>query len=653
MQVASGTLYGPVNLTVIEVGRDDDAWVFLPFDTCTATVRVLDWHHVFVYTGQGDWAIFDVEARRRIAESADHPTLTYGERLSLPNIFCFSPKHHALFLAGKHGPQSRYNRVHEIPLDGGPARVHDLTADAHAARLAPRDDGAVVALSSGGVEGTLRTILHPRAGKVETDLLDDAPFWAALSDYGPRWISPDGRWALRNALGPFLPVSGRHAGLVERFMPGKRTAFTHPDLVRDGEPRYPLALELIELEPLRHAATLVVAYRTAEELRLYPQNVEALTSWFRRPAADRPTLLPRSFAAGADPEQSEIARIAKINILNALDDVVWNTDSTGFSVRVGESQLHWDGNGVGFHRQWRRHVALDGSVGDLTLVESRSLESKLPQISERAYEVARASLRKRSTQIIPLRESSAADLSVAIREMTRRITDGPLADISFAGVLRFRFRFGRRILNEKAMFDLVRDVPIDDVALVVEALRELLISYGEAATRHAATRPWESLMSGDGDDAPAALSEAALSLASLDDDGAAALRGWFRTVDQEHDGFAAEKVFPAYAERTGFRGVDALRFGIWFFLHQWQTVSFEHTWLGLFDVAQETVAPELFARFSYNEARALADSATSKDATGRHSDDVGRLVERVGSSSWGRAAADQLRRLQGGMELGS
>lgn len=645
MQVASSTLYGPVNLTVIEVGQGEDAWVFIPFEGDTATVRVLDERHVFAYTGQGDWAIFNSETQRRIAEATDRPTLSFRDRMVLPHIFCFSPEQRALFLAGKQFPTSRYNRVYEIPVNGKPVRVHELSDDAHIERLALRNDGAIIGVSSGGLEGVLRTILHPRNGEVQTDRLDDAPYWAAMSDYGPRWISPDGRWALRNALGPLLPAPCRRAGVVERFMPRKLAAPSHPDLVPDGEPRYPLVLELIELEPLRQAAALVVAYRTAKELGLYPGDVRSLDGWFQRPASHRPTLLSSTYAESTNAERAEIDRIAKTNILNRLDDVVWDADSTGFSLRVGEYQVHLDSNNIGFYRQWRRRVALDGTIGELELVESKSLETKLPNVSEQALASARASMKQRSTQVVPLQGTSVADLLAAIEEMTRRISASALSDITFAGVLRFRFRFGRKLLNEKKLFELVRAAPIDEAKPAVETTRELLLSYGEAARRHATERPGETLRSGDDDVAPAALSEAALTLASLDDESAAALRGWFKSVDQEHDSFAAEKVFPAYAERTRFRTVGALRFGIWFFLHQWQTVSFDRSWLGLFDIARGTVEPELFARLACEEARSLSEGVASTDIADRLSDHVERLIEQLGSSDWGRAVTERLRRL--------
>lgn len=632
MQVASSTLYGPVSLTVVEAGQGDDAWVFFPFEDQTATVNVFEDRYLFAYSHKKDWALFDLEERRRVAKSID--------RWALPHIFCFSQKHRAFFFAGQHPPGSRYNRVHEVPVCDGSLRTHELAADAHVAKLAARADGAIIGLTQMYEEGTLRWVLHPQSGKVQIDRLPDAPYFAPLSDYGPRWISPDARWALRNALGAPHRVSAQRGSLLDRFMP-RRHAFEHPDLRRDGEPRYALALELIELEPLRHADTLVVAYQTPRELNLYPNDVKALDAWFRRPTAERPMLLPRSYVDSLDPEQAEIERLAETRILNHLGDVIWDADSNGFSIRVGHYQVLFDSNNSGFYRQSRRHVGLDGSVGDLEIVESKRLHPELPELTERAYEVARATIKSRSTQVISLSGTHAVDLQGAIKEMARRITENLLSEITFAGVLRFRFRFGRKLLNEKKLFELVRAIPFEETQPLIEALRDLLLSYNEATRRHTAG----CLRSSEDDDAPAALSEAALSLATLDSESDAALRGWFQTVDQEHDSFAAEKVFPAYAERTGFRDVSAVRFGVWFFLYQWQTVSFGETWLGLFKVVQNTVAPEVFARLAEDEARLFSDSSVASNEAGHLMDNVERVIEQIEFSSWGKTAADHLRRL--------
>jgi hypothetical protein len=84
---------------------------------------------------------------------------------------------------------------------------------------------------------------------VQTDSLVDAIYWS-VSKYGPRWISPDGRWAFRNALGSPLLAQGRRPSLLDRFMPEKHAGAKYPDLRDDGKPRYALALKLIELEPL-------------------------------------------------------------------------------------------------------------------------------------------------------------------------------------------------------------------------------------------------------------------------------------------------------------------------------------------------------------------------------------------------------------------
>lgn len=327
MQVAVSTLYGPKSLTIVEAGEGTDAWIFIPLETGPATVHVFEGRYLFACGYRSDWAIFDLEQRRRITG----PQTV----LALPRIFCFSVMHRSFFLAGQRAPEAGYNRLHQIPVDSGLPRTHDLPDDAHVHQLARRDDGAIIGLSHVMEQGTVRHVLHPQTGEVQTDWLVDALYWSA-SNYGPRWISPDGRWALRNSLASPLLARGRRTGLLDRFMPEKHAGAKHPDLRDDGEPRYALALELIELEPLRKAITLMVAYRTPKELDLYPADVALLDAWFRRPAADRPMLLPRSHAESMHPEQAEVAELAKRKFLNQLDDVVWADDSRSFSIRVGE-----------------------------------------------------------------------------------------------------------------------------------------------------------------------------------------------------------------------------------------------------------------------------------------------------------------------------
>lgn len=636
MQVAVSTLYGPTNLTIVEAGEGTDAWIFIPLETGTATVHVFEGRYLFAYGHRKDWSIFDLEERRRIAGPQ--------AGLALPRIFCFSAKRRSLFLAGQRSPQSRYNRIHQIPVDSGLPRTHELPDDAHVSQLACRDDGAVIGLSHGMGQGTVRLVLHPQTSESNFDELGDALYWSA-SNYGPRWISPDGRWALRNALDTPHLTRRRRNGLFDRFMPERHAGAKHPDLRDDGEPRYMLALELIELEPLRKAGTLIVACRTPKELDLYPSDVALLGAWFQRPAAERPMLLPRSHAESMNPEQAEVAELARRKILNQLEDVIWADDSRSFSIRVGSYQVLFDSNNIGFHRQSRRQVDIDGHIGELQTVESRHLDPAWPDVSERAYKIVETDIKRRSTQSINLGGMSVVDFANAIDEMTRRITENPLSDVTFAGALRFQFQAGRKRLNERRFFELIRTVPVAEAEPVIVALRGLLISYGDAARRHAAERPGDSLMSGTDDQAPAGLSEAALSLATLDDGSAAALQVWFSTVNQEHDSFAAEKVFPAYASRTGFLGVEALRFGIWFFLNQWQTVSFEQSWLGLFDVASRTIAPEMFARIAWEEARLVANDEASADEAAQLSDYLGRLTEQIGSTDWGNTAADQLMKL--------
>lgn len=438
MQVAVSTLYGPKSLTIVEAGEGTDAWIFIPLETGPATVHVFEGRYLFACGYRSDWAIFDLEQRRRITG----PQTV----LALPRIFCFSVMHRSFFLAGQRAPEAGYNRLHQIPVDSGLPRTHDLPDDAHVHQLARRDDGAIIGLSHVMEQGTVRHVLHPQTGEVQTDWLVDALYWSA-SNYGPRWISPDGRWALRNSLASPLLARGRRTGLLDRFMPEKHAGAKHPDLRDDGEPRYALALELIELEPLRKAITLMVAYRTPKELDLYPADVALLDAWFRRPAADRPMLLPRSHAESMHPEQAEVAELAKRKFLNQLDDVVWADDSRSFSIRVGEYKVLFDEKNMGFYRQSRRQVGIDGRIGELQTVESRHLHPAWPGVSERAYKIVETDIKRRSTQSINLGGVSVIDFANAIDGMTRRITENLLSDVTFAGALRFQFQAGRKRLN--------------------------------------------------------------------------------------------------------------------------------------------------------------------------------------------------------------
>jgi hypothetical protein len=176
--------------------------------------------------------------------------------------------------------------------------------------------------------------------------------------------------------------------------------------------------------------------------------------------------------------------------------------------------------------------------------------------------------------------------------------------------------------------------------MVLPELRELLRSYGTAARELRATY-FGSIASGPSEHSPAALSEAALALAMLDDLGFDALRGWIMAVDQEHDYFAANKVFPAMARRTGFAAPAALRFGLWFFLQQWQTVKYEKGWLGLFKAAQTVMMPVGFASAVLEEAREVSSLSDATDVESG----VSRVQDMLGRTFWDRAATAELDRL--------
>ena len=94
------------------------------------------------------------------------------------------------------------------------------------------------------------------------------------------------------------------------------------------------------------------------------------------------------------------------------------------------------------------------------------------------------------------------------------------------------------------------------------------------------------------------------------------------------------------ARRTGFATAEAVRFGLWFFLQQWQTVKYEKTYLGLFKAAAAVMAPAAFASIVLAEAREVASFSNATDTTG-----VRRVKDMLGQSSWDRAASAELDRL--------
>lgn len=423
---------------------------------------------------------------------------------------------------------------------------------------------------------------------------------------------------------------------------------THPDLVGDGQRRFGLALELFRLDPIELERRLVVRYVTPDEFAPDPVNWHLLSympdlahqqadlarsldaladelDYDRWDGSSRMLLADHPFEGQPHHDLEAADRVAK-RYLGQMRHVRWDADSQGFTVVVGDRE---------------RHVALNGTIGPLTptdWVDPHVAARIYP--SEEAILAISAQVRERSIHRVAMPDLSAASIAAVLREMRRRIEEDGLEALVFGDMLQFRFRVGGRLIGERKLFDAVRALEGVDLAKVIPELRALMIAYGRAA-RTFQTGNCGPISSGHSEMAHAALSEAAIALALLDDCAFEYLRDWFVTVDQEHDTIAAGKVFPAIARRTGFSTPEAVEFGIWFFLQQWQTVSYERRYHGLFKAAEAVVESAAFARMAFEAAHEVCGFSQATDMeTCRW-----MVEERLGRSLWSRSVRAELDRL--------
>ncbi len=609
MRVASGTLFGRESLTLIEAGEPGAApWHFLAFEDVEAHEIIrLDARYLLALgcraaPGVDPIAVFDLAERRRVFEIRK-------QRLT-SHKWCYSPARRALFFA--QGEKDWLcHTLYERSIDGEIDREHRIDGF-RISQFEAREDGTIVCVEQGLHEDRI-AILDPATGEVRLTHLPH-PRRNGRPETRLRWLSPDGRWALRNHLDTLPRARGRTGLLARLLRSAPADEARHPDLT-DGERRFGIALDLIPLDPEAAKRTIVIRYMSPAEFKGLPSFGEVLDTL----ASSGAPLLPLR-EGGEEPIEDKLL----LHLLHHLHEVAWDADSQGFTV---------------FFAQVQRHVTIDGEIGPLEPVTDWRNRNKLPSLSaDYARKAGKPIVQGRSSQRVVLADLSGPAIAAALDEMRQRIeTQGPKA-LSFAGVLAFRFKTGGKSLGEKGLFQAVRALPADAQAALLPALRALLTSYGMAA----GSPSW--LSSGSSDTAPGALAEAALALAELDAHSFLYLRDWVRSIDQEHDQFASEKLFPIIARRTRFATLDALRFGLWFFLQQWQTVSYEGRWHGLFVAAPGVIEPAPFARMALEESRAVV--AASEGASHLESGLI-NLIERMPDDFWGKAATRELERLFG------
>jgi hypothetical protein len=271
--------------------------------------------------------------------------------------------------------------------------------------------------------------------------------------------------------------------------------------------------------------------------------------------------------------------------------VRWDADSQGFTVVIADQE---------------RHVTLDGVVGPLspTTWTDQTVRHSWP--SDTAIKTLQRQIRERTIQRLNLTDLSPAGLHDAIRAMADRLERG-LEAITFRDVLQFRFKVGGKTIGEAALFKAIRALPDKEGEALVADLRRLIASFGEKARGYILTAGESINSGGDPERMRVALADAALALAERDPASYEVFRGWFEQVDQEHDAFAAEKVFPAIARKTGFQSPGAVRFGFWFFLHQWQTTPYSFVDFEILRRAREIWTPTEFAGLILEEAARVVE----------------------------------------------
>ncbi|HEX8672269.1 MAG TPA: hypothetical protein VF710_10280 [Longimicrobium sp.] len=611
--------------TVAEIGAGtESAWHFLPFEHCHAELQALDDRYVLAIGRMGNrgtsLGIFDTVERRRTNLETNDRLFAYTR--GAQSSWCYAPAHRSLFMvesarSREYGRTNPFQYLRQLSVDGSINRRFQIAPDFSSSTLVARDDGRIVCV---GVDKV--AVVDPAGGDTRLSTTDVIHYRFG-ADQCLRWFSPDGRWGLRT-----------HPALIVRpATPLEEEG--HPDLASDGTRQVGRALDLFRLDPIGFERTLIIRYDEVDDEAF--AILEGLCDQ-RDPEVwhDRwGPILSRTGPGQGWPGW----------LYEWIEGIRWDDDGAGFTVAWTHQTREVPSPFWGGRRTERvtdlaeRHVSLDGVAGPATVIfGDLKVRTELP--SKTAIESIRALVRERSRQVVDCGGWTGTGVAAALRETRRRIEEDGLDALVFGSQLQLNFRVGGRTIGEKKFFETVRKMANDDVAKILPELRELLRSYGSAA-REFQDVYIDPIVSGPAEDSPAALSEAALTLAMLDEVGFDALRDWVVAVDQEHDLFAAAKVFPAMARRTGFATAEAVRFGLWFFLQQWQTVRYEKTYLGLFKAAAAVMAPAAFASIVLAEAREVASFSDATDTeTG-----VRSVKDMLGRTVWDRAVSAELDRL--------
>lgn len=572
-------------LTVVEVIDENGASRhFVPFETQRAKAYPVGSEHLLV-VGAGAMTY-----HRGVAAVVDRKTLakTYeieaepGQHIrkfafgSDPRSVVIVPDDRWLgrSKAGD-GPVHYQTRVVEVALDG--AWTREVVVEDFSCHNVVVEEGGAVVLTGHHFEPKMAMAvvrIDTVSGEIKIERIADGQTWILLSAL--RWYSPDGRFALRHHVGTVVrDAVNPLGGLLRRDKP------QHPDFRNDGQVRYGLALDLYRLVPFKLERRVITRWCTEAEIGLYKTLGERQV-----PEAGKPVLEALARAAdyrkwngssqllayrnwGLPPEARKAAeardRQVQEKLFDQIRDAVWDRGSSGFTVHFRDGQ--------------ERRIDLSGTPGDLV---ASTGPARKASVSQAACNDANKRLRERSTCVVAITSLDADGVIDALGRLAERLK-GNLAALTFADALVVKFQFGRRRLDAKTLSKTILGLDRDDQERVVGPLREILEVYAASALPYIGATH-KHIGEGGGERDRAALSHLALILARISAIDHAVLKRWFETVDQEHDGFAADKVFPA-ALAHGLTD-EAIRFAVWFVMTQWQTVSYNFATLGVIEAAR-------------------------------------------------------------------
>lgn len=631
-------------LTAAEVVFEDgSSWHFLPFEDRQAELFQLGQKYVLALGQSNGIAIFDTEKRVQTQLIADLRYVGLDQ-----SSICFRADCGSLFVQEwlEMPGLKRQGKIalRKIAADGSCDQLLGTEVDMHVCKLITRSDGQIILV------GRRQNItFDPEACEFrvwpfgEHERKIDYENW---SDYDRannelRWFSDDGQFGLRLKLKPevtfepsFMQSSkiGRVTSqLLARLGLATKSNNLHPDLPGDGTIHHGLAIEILRLAPVELVRTIVVRYYAASAFD---------TVWFRK--TDGATV----------PKPKKLRGFESVNLsyppqLRArIKNIAWPSGSSEFEVTTVEGIREVPSIGFRCREEIEdlgvRSVSLDGEVGPIKKIlgeAKRWDRSEIP--SAKAIKAIKKLIREKSTHKVDCPTFNAADVTHAFNSMRDLIRLNELDDLVFGEQLRFKFRVEGRSIGEKKFFERVRRMNPDEFQAILQPLRDLISEYGAKARIKTKDGAFP-IKNSPSDRATNALSDAAFTLATLDDSGFDALRDWVLSVDQEHDYFAAGKVFPAFVKTTRLNTPEAIRFGVWYFYQQWQTVPYEKKWLGLFARAQEVLSPRKFASILVAELSAFEHFSPEPMETGLDS-----VKAMLGESDWSRETIEEAQRLLG------